>query len=95
METPPTRPKRIVREEDNAKVDDVDWDAADQELEDFLNEESEDEGDSKSSNSKKRARESSSPVSADDALQKRYKGEESDKESDDYEDFANELDGMI
>ncbi|TIA91623.1 hypothetical protein E3P99_01036 [Wallemia hederae] len=96
MEPPPSRPKRIVREDDGAKVDDVDWDAADQELEDFLNEESEDEGDSKSSNSKKRARESSSPVSAaDDALQKRYKGEESDKESDDYEDFANELDGMI
>lgn len=98
LERRPRHPKVIAQQEEKAKVDHVDWDTADQELEDFLNEDSEE--DTGSNNSKKRARQSSSPVPVDDTRPKRHKGDDdgdgdSDKESDDFDDFANELDDII
>ncbi|TIB93400.1 FCP1-like phosphatase [Wallemia mellicola] len=96
LDGPPNNPKQVVQESPS-KFDHVDWDTADQELEDFLNEEDsegvENEDVTNEGTTRKRSRDSPESASSINSP-KRHKAD-SDKSSDDFDDFANELDGII
>ncbi|TIA82051.1 hypothetical protein E3P98_01697 [Wallemia ichthyophaga] len=64
----PKWPKQVQSFNDKPTTDHVDWDTADQELEDFLNEDSaeEEKGEKVKENTKKRSRKSSTPPSIDE-----------------------------